>query len=73
MVYVMLSRAQTIEQVHILDSLYKEVSGWRPDSSALEELESSKLKAVNTGKEAEVDIVKVLCGITYILHTKVIT
>ena len=60
MVYVMLSRAQTIEQVHILDSLYKEVSGWRPDSSALEELESSKLKAVNTGKEAEVDIVKVL-------------
>ena len=67
MVYVMLSRAQTIDQVHILDSLYRDVRGWRPDSSALDELESSKLKAINTGKETEVDIIKVLCLNVYSL------
>ena len=61
MVYVMLSRAQTMEQVHIMGGLYREARGWLPDHSALEELENSKLKAINTAKETEVDIIKVLC------------
>ena len=61
MVYVMLSRAQTIDQIHIMDGLYRDVAGWRPDPSALEELESSKIKAINTSKETEVDEFKVLC------------
>ena len=61
MVYVMLSRAQTIEQVHIMGGLYREARGWQPDHSAVEELESSKMKAINTGEETEVDIIKVLC------------
>ena len=57
----MLSRAQTIEQVHIMGGLYREARGWQPDHSALEELESSKLKAINTVEETEVDIITVLC------------
>ena len=61
MVYVMLSRAQTMEQVHIMGGLYREARGWQPDHSALEELESSKLKAINTVEETEVDIITVLC------------
>ena len=55
MVYVMLSRAQTIDQIHIMGSLYRDVAGWRPDMSALEELESSINKAINTAEEIEVD------------------
>ena len=61
MVYVMLSRAQTIEQVHIMGGLYREARGWQPDHSALEELENSKLKAINTAVEIEVDIITILC------------
>ena len=44
-----------------MGGLYREARGWLPDHSALEELESSKLKAINTAKETEVDIIKVLC------------
>ena len=51
----MLSRAQTIEQIHIMGSLYRDVAGWRPDPSALAELESSKINAINTAEETEVD------------------
>ena len=61
MIYVMLSRAQTIEQIFILDSLRKEMKGWKPDPSALEEFETSKIKAINTAEETEVDLIKVLC------------
>ena len=55
MVYVMLSRAQTIDQIHIMGSLYRDVAGWRPDMSALEELESSINKAINTAEETDVE------------------
>ena len=61
MIYVMLSRAQTIEQIFILDSLRKEMKGWKPDPSALEEFETTKMKAINTAEETEVDVIKVLC------------
>ena len=61
MIYVMLSRAQTIEQIFILDSLRKEMKGWRPDPSALEEMESTRIKAINTVPEAEVDKLELLC------------
>ena len=44
-----------------MGGLYREARGWRPDSSALDELESSKLKAINTTKGSEVDLIKVLC------------
>ena len=44
-----------------MGGLYREARGWRPDSSALDELESSKLKAINTAEETEVDIFTVLC------------
>ena len=44
-----------------MDGLYREARGWRPDSSALEELESSKLKAINTAAETEVDMIIVMC------------
>ena len=44
-----------------MGGLYREARGWRPDSSALDELESSKSKAINTTKGSEVDFIKVLC------------
>ena len=44
-----------------MGGLYREARGWQPDHSALEELESSKLKAINTVEETEVDIITVLC------------
>ena len=44
-----------------MGGLYREARGWQPDHSALEELENSKLKAINTAEETEVDIIKVLC------------
>ena len=44
-----------------MGGLYREARGWQPDHSAVEELESSKMKAINTGEETEVDIIKVLC------------
>ena len=61
MIYVMLSRAQTIEQIFIMDSLRKDMKGWRPDPSALEEMESTKIKAINTLPNSEVDELKILC------------
>ena len=67
MIYVMLSRAQTIEQIFIMDSLHKDKRGWRPDPSALEELESSRIKAINTVEETEVDELKILCLNVYSL------
>ena len=39
MIYVMLSRAQTLDQIYIIDGLYEQLGGWRPDPTALEELE----------------------------------
>ena len=57
----MLSRAQTIEQIHVMGGLYRDVAGWKPDPSALEEFETSKMKAINTAEETEVDVIKVLC------------
>ena len=69
MIYVMLSRAQTIEQIFILDSLRREMKGWRPDPSALEEMESSSTKAINTvqNKNTEVHQFKILCLNVYSL------
>ena len=61
MIYVMLSRAQTIEQIFIMDSLRKDMKGWRPDPSALEEMESTRIKAINTLPNSEVDELKILC------------
>ena len=49
MVYVMLSRAQRLDQIVILDSLYTDQVGWRPHESALEELGTSQKKAINVG------------------------
>ena len=49
MVYVMLSRAQRLDQIVILDSLYTDQVGWRPHQSALEELETSEKNAINVG------------------------
>ena len=49
MVYVMLSRAQRLDQIVILDALYTDQVGWRPHESALEELETSQKTAINVG------------------------
>ena len=47
MVYVMLSRAQTLDQIVILDGLYTDQNGWKPHQSAIDEMESSKKEAIN--------------------------
>ena len=56
MVYVMLSRAQTLDQIVILDALYTDQVGWRPHESALDELETSEKKAINIGNIENIDI-----------------
>ena len=56
MVYVMLSRAQTLDQIVILDALYTDQVGWRPHQSALDELETSEKKAINIGNIENIDI-----------------
>ena len=61
MIYVMLSRAQTLDQIYIIDGLYEQLGGWRPDPTALEELETSRSRAINTAEDTEVDTLKVLC------------
>ena len=50
MVYVMLSRAQTLDQIVILDGLYTDQRGWTPHQSALDEMEASEKKAINVHK-----------------------
>ena len=68
MIYVMLSRAQSIEQIFIMDSLRKEMKGWRPDPSAMEEMESCRTKAINVqNQNTEVDQFKILCLNVYSL------
>ena len=57
MVYVMLSRAQTLEQIVILDALYTDQVGWRPHESALEELETSEKEAINVGNIENIELV----------------
>ena len=56
MVYVMLSRAQTLDQIVILDALYTDQVGWRPHQSALEELETSEKNAINVGKKENIEL-----------------
>ena len=56
MVYVILSRAQTLEQIVILDALYTDQVGWRPHESALEELETSEKEAINVGKIEKIEL-----------------
>ena len=56
MVYVMLSRAQTLDQIVILDGLYTDQVGWRPHQSALEELETSEKNAINVGKKENIEL-----------------
>ena len=56
MVYVMLSRAQTLDQIVILDALYTDQVGWRPHQSALEELETSENNAINVGKKKNIEL-----------------
>ena len=56
MVYVMLSRAQTLEQIVILDALYTDQVGWRPHQSALEELETSEKEALNVGNIENIEL-----------------
>ena len=61
MIYVMLSRAQTLDQIYIIDSLHESLGGWRPDPTALEEWETSKSRAINTAEGTDVDEFKLLC------------
>ena len=56
MVYVMLSRAQRLDQIVILDSLYTDQVGWRPHESALEELETSEKNAINVGNIENIEL-----------------
>ena len=56
MVYVMLSRAQTLDQIVILDALYTDQVGWRPHQSALEELETSEKNAINVGNIENIEL-----------------
>ena len=56
MVYVMLSRAQTLEQIVILDALYTDQVGWKPHESALEELETSEKEALNVGNIENIEL-----------------
>ena len=56
MVYVMLSRAQTLDQIVILDALYTDQVGWRPHQSALEELETSEKEALNVGNIENIEL-----------------
>ena len=44
-VYVMLSRAQTLSQIYIIDKLFED--NWRVSESAVRELQSSETNAVN--------------------------
>ena len=56
MVYVMLSRAQRLDQIVILDALYTDQVGWRPHESALDELETSVKEAINVGKIENIEL-----------------
>ena len=47
MVYVMLSRAQSLDQIVILDGLYTDQNGWKPHQSAIDEMEASEKQAIN--------------------------
>ena len=61
MVYVMLSRAQTLDQIVILDALYTDQVGWRPHQSALEELETTEKNAINLGTIENNFELKIMC------------
>ena len=56
MVYVMLSRAQTLDQIVILDGLYTDQRGWTPHQSAIDEMDSSEKKAINVHKFEETEL-----------------
>ena len=54
--YVMLSRAQTLDQIVILDGLYTDQNGWKPHQSAIDEMETSKKKAINVHKFEKLEL-----------------
>ena len=57
-----------IEQIFIMDSFRKEMKGWRPDPSAMEEMESCRTKAINVqNQNTEVDQLKIICLNVYSL------
>ena len=60
MVYVMLSRAQALDQIVILDGLYTDQNGWKPHQSAIDEMESSKKEAININRFEKFDL-KIMC------------
>ena len=60
MVYVMLSRAQTLDQIVILDGLYTDQRGWTPHQSAIEEMDSSKKNAINVHKYEKFEL-RIMC------------
>ena len=60
MVYVMLSRAQSLDQIVILDGLYTDQNGWKPHQSAIDEMESSKKEAINIDRFEKFDL-KIMC------------
>ena len=60
MCYVALSRVQELSQVFIVDKLHEDCAGWKVSFLALDELEDSKRKAINTKLE-ENNKLKIMC------------
>ena len=60
MCYVALSRVQQLSQVFIVDKLHEDCGGWKVSFSALDELEDSMKKAINT-KPEEDNKLEIMC------------
>ena len=60
MCYVALSRVQELSQVFIIDQLHEDCAGWKVSFSALDELNDSTKKAINTKEEEEYKL-EIMC------------